>query len=109
MNHLPRAGEDSWQLPRHAHVVVHERDDDGLLTIYDCGAAQNPPSAQIVGRLVRVDAAHERRHQPTGYTISMREPATLERQPDRCWVIRARNGDGPGVDESVGDGRHRPN
>lgn len=88
MNHLSPAGPDRWQLPQHAHIVVHERDGDGLLTIYDCGAAQKPPSAQLLGRLVNVGADHRRQQQPTGYTLSLRESATLERQPDNRWVIR---------------------
>ena len=88
VNHLSRVGDDRWQLPQHAHIVVHERDGDGLLTIYDCGAAQKPPSAQLLGRLVNVDAAHRRHQRPNGYTLSMRESATLERQPEKRWVIR---------------------
>jgi hypothetical protein len=90
VNHLPPAGESAWQLPQHAHVVVHERETagDGLLTIYDCGAAQKPPSAQVVGTLGRVEPAHDRRSQPTGYLLSLREPAVLERQPERHWIIR---------------------
>lgn len=89
MNHLPPAGEDTWTLPAHAYVVAHERDDgSGLLTIYDCGAAQSPPTAQLLGRLVAVEADHDRRPQPTGYALSLTEPARLERQPADRWVIR---------------------
>lgn len=90
MNHLRTAGERAWHLPQHAHIVVHERDaaGDGLLTIYDCGAAQKPPSAQLVGTLGRVEADHERRPQPTGYILSLHEPATLKKQPDRHWLVR---------------------
>jgi len=91
MNHLPAAGEGEWHLPRHAHIVVHEADGGGLLTIYDCGAAQKPPSAQFTGRLVRVDAAHDRRHQPTGYVVRMRERSRLERQADDRWVVRGQS------------------
>lgn len=89
MNHLATVGENEWQLPRHAHVIVHEVDDRGLLTIYDCGAVQKPPSAQVIGTLVRVDANYEHVPQPTGYIAKLREPATLERQADDHWVIRA--------------------
>ncbi len=90
MNHLATAGEREWQLPRHAHVIVHETSDgSGLLTIYDCGAAQKPPSAQVIGTLVRVDADHEQLVQPNGYIVKLREEATLERQADNHWVIRA--------------------
>lgn len=90
MNHLARVGEGAWKLPQHAHIIVHERDEagDGLLTIYDCGAAQKPPSAQVVGTLGRVEADHERRHQPTGYALSLREPAVLELELERHWIIR---------------------
>ena len=91
MNHLARAEDEGWRLPQHAHLVVHEREQGGLLTVYDCGAAQKPPSAQLVGRLVRVELDHERRQQPTGYVISLREPGLLERQPERRWVVRARD------------------
>jgi hypothetical protein len=89
MNHLPVAGEDEWHLPQHAHVVVYEDDGEGLLTIYDCGAAQKPPSAQVTGNLVRVDADHELVYQPTGYIVKLRERARLERQGENHWVIRA--------------------
>ena len=89
VNHLPPTGDNRWQLPQHAHIVVHEREDgDGLLTIYDCGAAQKPPSAQLLGRLVTVDVEYRRQHHPSGYTLSLRESATLERQPENRWVIR---------------------
>lgn len=89
MNHLASVGEAEWHLPQHAHVVVHETDGSGLLTIYDCGAAQKPPSAQLIGNLVRVEAAHERLTQPSGYIVKLREESTLERQADDHWVIRA--------------------
>jgi hypothetical protein len=90
MNHLASAGADEWQLPHHAHVIVHETEDGSeLLTIYDCGAAQKPPSAQLIGNLVRVDADHERLVQPNGYIVKLREEAHLERQADDHWVIRA--------------------
>ena len=59
MNHLAVAGDGTWHLPRHAHVIVHETaDGNEFITIYDCGAAQKPPSAQLIGNLVRVDADH---------------------------------------------------
>jgi len=94
MNKLASTGDEQWQLAPHAHVIVYEADDGGeLLTIYDCGATQAPPRAQIVGHLVRIDADYEREPQPTGYVASLREPAELVRQrgaePDH-YVIRAR-------------------
>jgi len=90
VNHLALAGTDEWHLPQHAHVIVYDTGDgDELLTIYGCGAAQKPPSAQLIGNLVRVSADHELLHQPTGYIVKLRERATLERQADRHWVIRA--------------------
>ena len=91
MNHLAVAGDATWHLPRHAHVIVHETSDGNeFLTIYDCGAAQKPPSAQLIGNLVRVDADHELLDQPTGYIAKLREESVLERQDADHWVIRAR-------------------
>ena len=90
MNKLPSAGEDAWQLPRHAHVIVYEAEDGGeLLTIYDCGAAQKPPSAQVVGNLVRTKADHELERQPTGYIVKLREEAVLRRQDENHYVIES--------------------
>jgi hypothetical protein len=90
MNHLTAVGEGCWELPRHAHVVAYENGDRALLTVYHCGAAQAPPAAQVIGRIVRVSADHEQTHTPTGYTVGLREPAVLERQADREWLIRSR-------------------
>lgn len=90
MNKLASAGEGRWQLPPHAHIIVHETaDENEFLTIYDCGAAQKPPSAQVIGNLVRVDANHERLYQPTGYIVKLRETAVLEEQERAHYVIRA--------------------
>ncbi|MUV86346.1 hypothetical protein GJ631_07100 [Natronomonas sp. CBA1123] len=90
MNHLAVAGDETWHLPRHAHVIVHETPDGNeFITIYDCGAAQKPPSAQLIGNLVRVDADHELLNQPTGYIAKLREESTLEQQGDDHFVIRA--------------------
>jgi hypothetical protein len=96
VNHLAVAGEEAWRLAPHAHVIVHEtRDGNEFITIYDCGAAQKPPAAQVIGNLVRVDADHDRIDQPTGYIAKLREEAVLVRQDDDHWVIRARgNPDG---------------
>lgn len=95
MNKLASAGDERWTLAPHAHVIVYEAEDGGeLLTIYDCGAGQAPPRAQVVGHLVRVDATHEREHQPTGYIVKLRERAELVRQPGDGvdhYVIRERN------------------
>ncbi len=91
MNRLVEVGDRRWQLSKHAHVIVHETDDGNeLLTVYDCGAAQKPPSAQVIGNLVRVDAEHELIRQPTGYIAKLRETSTLERQDERHWIIRNR-------------------
>lgn len=94
MNHLPPTGQDAWRLPRHAHVVVYrsERvddstdDDHGLLTVYDCGAAQAPPSAQVTGDLRAVTADCETDRTPTGSVVSLREPGRLVRAGDD-WII----------------------
>lgn len=91
MNHLRVAADETWHLPRHAHVVVFDAGDDRqLLTIYDCGAAQKPPAAQLRGHLVRVQAEHAIEETPTGYVVKLREPARLVRQsqdPDH-YVVR---------------------
>jgi hypothetical protein len=89
MNHLPPLGEDRYRLPRHAHVVGYGRRERELVTVYDCGAAQKPPSAQLIGNLVRVDADHELLDQPTGYIAKLREPSVLRRQDADHWIIRA--------------------
>jgi hypothetical protein len=85
---------DRYLLPKHAHIVVYEREDaDGasqLLTIYDCGAVQKPPSAQLLGELGSVRAACETTSNPTGYVLSMREPATLVDRDDGHYVVRSR-------------------
>lgn len=88
MNHLPTVGENRYQLPRHAHVVAYEERERGLLTIYDCGAAQKPPTAQLFGRLAIVDADAETDETPTGRVVSMREESVLERDGEDRWVIR---------------------
>ena len=86
MNHLIPIDDGNWRLPNHARVVVYERDasDRGLLTIYDCGAAQKPPKAQLLGTLESVAASAEIEPTPTGRTVTLRERATLEEiEPDR--------------------------
>jgi hypothetical protein len=82
-----RRDDDAWHLPRHAHVVVYDQRERELLTIYDCGAAQKPPSAQLLGNLVRVKVDCERRPTQTGYTVSLREPAVLTEQGRSHYVI----------------------
>ena len=85
---LPAVGDDRYELARHAHVIVYEADDGGEhVTIYDCGAAQKPPSAQFNGNLVRVRADHELRPSPTGYVVKLREPSVLVDQGEDHWVI----------------------
>jgi hypothetical protein len=88
VNKLPQVDADAWQLAPHAHVIVYEAKDGGeLLTIYDCGAAQAPPRAQIVGHLVRTKADHELERQPTGHVVKLREDAVLREQGDDHYVI----------------------
>lgn len=90
MNKLAAVGEATWHLPNHAHVIVATTSGgDELLTIYRCGAAQEPPVAQVTGNLIRVDADHETLQQPTGYIAKLRETATLERLDETHWVIRS--------------------
>jgi hypothetical protein len=121
------AASERYLLPRHAHIVVYERDastdradgpgergadasasgsgDGGdasaggeadaagasqLVTIYDCGAAQKPPSAQLLGQLGSVRAACETTRNPTGYVVSMREPSMLVAEGDGQYVVRPR-------------------
>lgn len=83
------SGQERYHLPKHAHVVVYDERERELITIYDCGAAQKPPSAQLLGNLVRVDARHEMEQTPTGYTVSLREESVLERQEEDHWVVRS--------------------
>lgn len=91
MNHLEPAAENRWKLPRHAHLVVYEREGDrGLLTVYDCGAAQKPPSAQLLGILGSVDARAVVEPSPTGRIVKLREPSTLERRAGDRYRIAPR-------------------
>ncbi|MFA9425539.1 hypothetical protein [Natronorubrum sp. A-ect3] len=92
MNHLFQTDDASWRLPNHAHVVVYEREDSdrGLLTIYDCGAAQKPPKAQLLGTLESVDAPAKVESQPTGKIVKLRADATLEEAaPDQFRIVRS--------------------
>jgi hypothetical protein len=91
MNRLAPTDEndEEWRLPQHAYVVVYDERETELLTIYDCGAAQKPPSAQVLGNLVRVKADHELENTVTGYVVRMREEATLRKQDDDHWIIEA--------------------
>jgi hypothetical protein len=90
VNKLPQVSDDAWRLDRHAHLVVYDADDGGeLLTIYDCGAAQKPPSAQIVGTLAHTDTAHERTSQPTGYIVTLKDGGILRERDDERYVIEA--------------------
>lgn len=80
MNRLAPIADDAWRLPNHAHLVVYEPGDGrGLLTIYDCGATQGPPKAQLLGTLEDVAADAVIEPNPTGRVVSLREAATLER------------------------------
>jgi hypothetical protein len=88
MNHLPVVEEDAWQLPQHAHIVVYDADaGDQLLTIYDCGAAQKPPSARLIGRLQVVGVDHEREETPTGAVVRLRQPAVLARDGESYRIV----------------------
>lgn len=85
---LPPAGEDRWTLARHARIIVYEAEaGDHLVTIYDCGAAQKPPSAQFIGTLVRVRPPHEIERTPTGYVVTLSEGGTLVRQGEDHYVV----------------------
>ena len=106
VNRLPELAEDVWRLARHAHVIVHETaDGNEFLTIYDCGAAQKPPSAQVIGNLVRVRAEHETVSQPTGYIVKMREPAVLVREDEAHWLVRTATDAERGAAEPDASGR----
>lgn len=89
---LPREGASRWRLARHARIIVYEAEaGDELLTIYDCGAAQKPPAAQLIGNLVRVRAPHELEHSPTGYVVTLQEGGTLVEQGENHYVIEERD------------------
>jgi hypothetical protein len=118
VNHLAPAPADGtggsdgerYLLPTHAHIVVYERerlagedgdgdgDEDGrasqLVTVYDCGAAQKPPSAQLLGELGGVRARCETTRNPTGYVVSMRESSVLVDEGNGHYVVRPRQGVG---------------
>lgn len=88
MNKLPAVGTDRWQLDRHAHIVVFDEPaDTDLLTIYDCGAAQKPPSAQIRGNLVNVRTEARIESTPTGYTVRLEETGVLIEQTPNHYVV----------------------
>ena len=89
MNHLAPVAADRWRLPRHARIVVYDREERELVTIYDCGAAQAPPSAQLLGNLVRVAADATTERTTTGYAVTLAEPAILERQGEDHYVVRS--------------------
>jgi hypothetical protein len=106
VNRLPAVADGVWRLAQHAHVIVHETaDGNEFLTIYDCGAAQKPPSAQVIGNLVRVRADHETVRQPTGYIVKLREPSVLVREDESHWLVRAAEPDADSSVEPVTDGR----
>ncbi len=91
MNRLVAADESAWKLPNHAHIIVYEtKDESELITVYDCGAAQKSPSAQLIGELIRIDADHERLSQPVGYIAKLREASVLERRGESQWLVRRR-------------------
>ncbi|GAB7013238.1 hypothetical protein ACFQEQ_12190 [Halolamina salina] len=93
MRALPETGDGRWRLDRHARLVVYEADaGDELVTVYDCGAAQKPPSAQFIGNLVRVRPPHEMERSPTGYVVTLKEGGTLVEQGDDHYVIEEREG-----------------
>lgn len=87
---LPPAGEDRWTLARHARLIVYEAAaGDQLVTIYDCGAAQKPPSAQFIGNLVRVRAPHNLEWTPTGYVVTLSEGGMLIQQDEDHYVVES--------------------
>jgi len=91
MNHLAvvdDGGDRRWRLPAHARLVVYDAGPEELITVYDCGAAQKPPSAQLRGHLVRIDAEHRLRRRPTGYAATLSERAQLIDQGESHWVVR---------------------
>lgn len=91
MNRLAWVEHDRFLLPRHAHLVVYDGNDRELLTIYDCGAAQKPPTAQLLGTLGRISCRHELTRTPTGYVVRLQEPAILERQDTDDFRILSRD------------------
>lgn len=88
LNKLTRAGENEWHLPQHAYIIVYETDTgEEFLTIYDCGVAQKPPAAQIIGNLIRVKAKNRIRRTQTGYVVRMQESSVLKKEGDDHWMI----------------------
>lgn len=82
MNHLARVDSDRYYLSRHAHIIVYDGNERELLTVYDCGYAQKPPSAQLLGTLGRIGVDHELTRTPTGYLVSLAEPGVLHVERD---------------------------
>jgi hypothetical protein len=92
MRALPETGDGRWRLDLHAKLVVYDAEaGDQLVTVYDCGAAQKPPSAQFIGNLVRVRAPHGIERTPTGYTVTLQAGGTLVEQGDGHYVIEKRD------------------
>jgi hypothetical protein len=89
---LPKTGDDRWRLARHARLIVYEADaGDELVTIYDCGVAQKPPTAQFIGNLVRVRAPHDLERTKTGYVVTLKRGGTLVEQGEDHYVIEERD------------------
>lgn len=92
VNKLANKGDNQWHLPRHAYIIVYETETgEEFLTIYDCGAAQKPPTAQITGNLIRVKADHETEKTQTGYIVRMMEKSILKREDEKHWIIEAKS------------------
>ncbi|MCU4751072.1 hypothetical protein OB919_03600 [Halobacteria archaeon AArc-curdl1] len=85
----PDTGSDTTDPDTDSNTASSDSSGRGLLTIYDCGAAQKPPSAQLLGTLEAVDARAEIDRNPTGRVVSLREPSVLERHgKDRFRVVK---------------------
>jgi hypothetical protein len=84
-------------LPKHAHLVVYEREADGesgenrqLVTIYDCGAVQKPPSAQLLGELYERARGLRDDGEPDRVRRQHAEPTVLVDEGDGQYVVRRR-------------------
>ncbi|MFB6186183.1 MAG: hypothetical protein ABEI06_06740 [Halobacteriaceae archaeon] len=74
---LPQIDNGKWQLPNHAHIVVYGANEQELITIYRCGAAQDSPVVQEIGNIVNIHVDNTLSQTKTGYIARLNEPSIL--------------------------------